>query len=240
MRCLSLIDDSMGSVFGKQSVLEPPFQLLHQHTPTGTSTANIAYEIRRYGVRYAAETTYSDGGDQGSPFRALARYIGVFGNAQNDGGESMAMTAPVVIQNSKQGGDTVEGTKMAMTAPVVIATPKSDDNQKIMKFILPAEYDELCKIPKPTNPQVRIVELKPSVGVVHQYSGQRDDAHNRLVAKQVADTLVKDGVEGVTEENILQNFEYWGYNPPLTLPWFRRNEIWVELSEGQVKNLITK
>lgn len=230
----------MGTVFGKQSVLEPPFQLLHQYSPTRTSTTNIAYEIRRYGVRYAAETTYNTGVDQGSPFGALARYIGVFGNAQNDGGESMAMTAPVVIQNSKQCDDMVKGTKMAMTAPVVIATPKTNDNQKIMKFILPAEYDELSKIPKPTNPQVRIVELKPSVGVVHKYSGRRDDTHNRLVAKQLADTLMNDGVKGVTEENVLQNFEYWGYNPPITLPWFRRNEIWVELSEEQIKELMKK
>ena len=35
-------------------------------------------------------------------------------------------------------------------------------------------------------------------------------------------------------------YEFWGYNPPFTLPMFRRNEIWIQLDTDQVDYLINK
>lgn len=238
----------MGSVFGKQTVAEPSFQVLLDRTISTTNPATVAYEIRKYGERFAAEVSYTDdeGGNQKSPFTALARYIGVFGTAENDGVRSMAMTAPVVIQDNNGNADVkVVGTKMAMTAPVVISDGKrkgtDDENRrKIMKFMLPAEYDERSKIPEPTNSQVNIVRIPPSVGAVHQFNGRIDESNNRHLAKRLAGMLMKDGVAGITEEYAVDNFEYWGYNPPFTLPWFRRNEVWVELSQEQVDGLMDK
>jgi len=236
----------MGSVFGKESVLEPPFRILLDRTSTP-----VAYEIRKYGERFAAEVAYTDGSTK-SPFGALARYIGVFGTADNDGAQPMAMTAPVVIQNQKRtttdstkidGG----GTKMAMTAPVVISSDSGKrqnnadgEHQKIMKFMLPAEYDTLSKIPTPKNPEVSITKLPPSVGAVHRYNGRANDVGNRVLAKALGDALVEDGVSGITEDYVMNNYEYWGYNPPFTIPWFRRNEVWVELSQDQVDELMNK
>jgi len=238
----------MGAVFGKQSVAEPPFQILLDRTSANpnAAAAAVAYEIRKYGERFAAEVSYTDG-DQKSPFSALARYIGVFGTADNDGAQSMAMTAPVILQenqdsttdNSVADGAGSGGTKMSMTAPVVI-TSDNEQNQKIMKFMLPAEYDSRSKIPTPNNSAVSITQLPPSVGAVHRYSGRLNEVHNRVLAKALGDALVEDGLSGVTEEYVMGNFEYWGYNPPFTLPWFRRNEIWVELSQEQVDELINK
>mmetsp|Transcript_29242 Transcript_29242/g.62650 ORF Transcript_29242/g.62650 Transcript_29242/m.62650 type:complete len:152 (-) Transcript_29242:599-1054(-) len=133
----------MGSVFGKETVLEPAFKtLLERPLPAQTS-----YQIREYGTRFVAEVDYA-GGDKntGSPFRALAKYIGVFGEAQNEGTESMAMTAPVAMER--------KGTPMAMTAPV--AMEKNADSSaggKRMKFFLPAEYDSLEKNPQADQPR---------------------------------------------------------------------------------------
>jgi SOUL heme-binding protein len=81
------------------------------------------------------------------------------------------MTAPVAIEKGKP-------TAMAMTAPVVNEAKKdkeqssggSSSNEKVektmkMQFVLPAEYDSLSKIPRPTNPHVTIHEVPPVVGL---------------------------------------------------------------------------
>mmetsp|Transcript_20717 Transcript_20717/g.24702 ORF Transcript_20717/g.24702 Transcript_20717/m.24702 type:complete len:224 (-) Transcript_20717:281-952(-) len=214
----------MGAVIGKESAAEPPFRILLDRTSTP-----VAYEIRKYGERFAAETAYTDA-SANSPFRALARYIGVFGAAENDGAQPMAMTAPVVLQNKKR--ITTDSTAFDGIA--------DGEHQKIMKFMLPAEYDTLTKIPTPSNSAVSITKLPPSVGAVHRYSGKANDVGNRVLAKALGDALVEDGVSGITEDYVMNNFEYWGYNPPFTLPWFRRNEVWVELSQEQVDELTNK
>jgi hypothetical protein len=211
----------MGSVFGKQTVLEPAFDILLDRV-----RATTTYEIREYGERFAAEVSYSDG--EGSPFMVLAKYIGVFGSPENEGSESISMTAPVVIQG---------GTKIAMTAPVVT---EGDDNDKVMKFMLPVEYDDLSKIPKPNNPQVHISQIPAQVGAVHRFHGSFEDIHNREMALKLAKQLMDDGVEGITEDYVLQCFQSFGYNAPFTIPYFRRNEVWVELSVDQVDQLLNK
>lgn len=213
----------MGSVFGKETVLEPAFKtLLERPLPAQTS-----YQIREYGTRFVAEVDYA-GGDKntGSPFRALAKYIGVFGEAQNEGTESMAMTAPVAMER--------KGTPMAMTAPV--AMEKNADSSaggKRMKFFLPAEYDSLEKIPKPTNPAVKIAEIPPQMGVVHRYSGSLTEELHDEKARALSAQLREDGLE-VTDEQALERYQFWGYNPPFTIPMFRRNEVWLELTAEEV------
>ena len=207
-------------VFGKTNVEEPAFKLLFQNTK------GFSYEIRQYGQRFAAETAMST---ENGAFNALARYIGVFGEAENEGSQSMAMTAPVVKES--QGG-----TAMAMTAPVV----KSESAQggEFMQFMLPAEYDSLDKIPKPTNPNVHIKVIPPAVGAIHRFSGSFSDDVARGKVTQLAMQLRQDGLDDVTEEFALNNFLWYGYNPPFTLPPFRRNEVWVPLTESQVETLI--
>mmetsp|Transcript_10315 Transcript_10315/g.22972 ORF Transcript_10315/g.22972 Transcript_10315/m.22972 type:complete len:278 (+) Transcript_10315:118-951(+) len=225
----------MGSVFGKETVKEPPFDILLQRKNVKTS-----YEMRKYGERFAASVTYADNGDTGSPFGILASYIGVFGTAKNEGSTSMAMTAPVVMEqenNSKK-----EPESIAMTAPVVMENSVGDDggNMKKMMFMLPEEYDDMSKIPKPTNPAVHIEEIPSEVGVVHRYSGKYTAESNREVAKELGAQLMSDGVEGITEEYASDHFQFWGYNPPFTIPAFRRNEVWLKLNDEQVNYLKEK
>lgn len=189
-----------------------------------------------------AEVGYSDPNNINSPFGTLARYIGVFGNPQNEGSEVMdtkggtpiAMTAPVVIDKKSQ------GTPIAMTAPVVMENSNDAKGDKRMKFFLPAEYDDLSKIPKPTNPAVKIVEVPPAVGAVHRYNGSFSDKINEQKALELAAQLREDGVTRLDDEYTKQNFEFWGFNPPFTLPMFRRNEVWLELTPEEVDMLQQK
>eukprot|EP00594_Rhizosolenia_setigera_P008523 CAMPEP_0178962972 /NCGR_PEP_ID=MMETSP0789-20121207/14716_1 /TAXON_ID=3005 /ORGANISM="Rhizosolenia setigera, Strain CCMP 1694" /LENGTH=239 /DNA_ID=CAMNT_0020647291 /DNA_START=47 /DNA_END=766 /DNA_ORIENTATION=+ len=232
----------MGMVLGKIDVKEPSFKILH----STTKNIETPYDIREYGTRFAIETLYdaSDPDKHDNPFRALAKYIGVFGEPENMGNESISMTAPVVMSDSHE--NKKEGTKIAMTAPVVMGNSdgsKDDKKMKKMQFILPEEYDNMSKIPKPTNPSVTVKELNPEVGAVHVFSGRYTDESNKKKALALGKQLRKDGLmeEGaapLTEEYILENFQFFGYNPPFTIPALRRNEVFIPLTQSHVDQLI--
>ena len=218
------VTSTMGTVFGRESVAEPAFDVILERANAPVQTS---YQVRKYGERFAAEASYS-GNDDNSPFRLLAGYIGVFGNPQNEAAQSIDMTAPVMMH---KGG----GTSIAMTAPVMKSA--NEKGEKTMEFVLPAEYDSMSKIPKPTNPNVHIKEIPPQVGAVHRYSGTYDDERNEKMALQLAAQLRKDGVE-ITDEEAASKYQFWGYNPPFCLPPFRRNEVWIELTSEQADRLV--
>ena len=223
----------MGSVFGRESVEEPSYTVVLERTSVPTP-----YEIRKYGERIAIETEYGGDKEDGSPFMALAGYIGVMGKPQNEGQESIAMTAPVVIegdQPSNKKDESGKGEAIAMTAPVVKS--ESSDGKKTMQFMLPASFDSVDKAPKPINPSVRVKAVPAAMGVVHRYNGGYSDERNREIAATVAKQLTEDGVS-MTEDEIMNKYQFWGYNPPFTIPYFRRNEVWVPLSKADVDRLV--
>jgi hypothetical protein len=211
----------MGTVFGRVGVEEPVYQVLLAHTGKLSS-----YEIRKYGQRFAAETAYPTGNnDDGSPFMILAKYIGVFGDPANEGDEKISMTAPV----TRQGG----GEAIAMTAPVVRS---EDSGTKKMQFMLPAKYDDISKIPKPTDPRVTITEIPASVGAVHRFNGSFEEQRCQKMISNLVQQLREDGVD-VTEVE-LSGVYHMGYNPPWTIPYFKRNEVWIPLTQAQVDHLL--
>ena len=220
----------MGMIFGKIDVAEPAYQTLLSRTG-----CSLPYDIRSYSKRFAIETEWTSSGtsnkEMDSPFFALAKYIGVIGEPQNQGSTSISMTAPVVMANSK-------GKKIAMTAPVVMEGSDTTRTKR-MQFILPAEYDDIKKIPKPTNPAVTVKEVKPAVGAVHKFTGSFNEKRYSEKAKALASQLREDGINrNMSDEEVLDRFQFWGYNPPFTIPFLRRNEIWIELSESDVQDLM--
>mmetsp|Transcript_15378 Transcript_15378/g.23389 ORF Transcript_15378/g.23389 Transcript_15378/m.23389 type:complete len:242 (-) Transcript_15378:223-948(-) len=234
----------MGSVFGRESVKEPPHDVVLQRG----KDCQTSYELRHYSKRYAASVEYSS--SQNNAFRDLARYIGVFGTPENQGTTSIAMTAPVVMEQSNNNSDTTTTTKpesIAMTAPVVMEEHSHNNNnnnsgekKNKMMFMLPEEYNDRSKIPKPTNPAVTIDEIPSEWGVVHRYNGNFNTKINRGVATRFGEQLMADEIPGMTQEHVLDHFQFWGYNPPFTIPYFKRNEIWVKLNEEQVSYLKEK
>ena len=269
----------MGMVFGIQREEEPAYAVVLDRNEVHRKRAGaVPYEIRRYGTRYAVEAAFDDpaaaGGDGGanankkksggreddgtrSPFLKLAGYIGVLSEAQNEGKETIAMTAPVAMQGGSGGGGEDQrsqkkdknttkkkGEKIAMTAPVAMhregdtseAGAAAAAGRRKMRFFLPSQYDALAKIPAPTDPGVTIRTVPPAVGAVHRYSGTFSEGTARGRARALVETLLKDGAE-VDIDLALNGYQFWGYNPPFTIPALRRNEVWVELSEEQVETL---
>jgi len=228
-RAIAIVS-TMGSVFGIESVEEPPFTVVLERSINVDTT----YQIRQYGKRMAVETIENRGANDSSAFSKLAKYIGVFGSPENEAQESIAMTAPVAMDKK------VGGTKIAMTAPVVMDKKEGESNNKsgIMQFMLPAKYDSMEKVPKPTDPDVHVKELPPVIGVAHRYSGSFDSKLCADNAVKLHSQLQKDGLTMLSEEHVLSNYQFWGYNPPFCLPMFRRNEVWIPLTQAEADQLV--
>jgi len=108
---LASLTTTMGMVMGKINEEMPAFTVLHKA---------VSYEVRKYGPSVVAECSYDwEASDGGSPFGVLARYIGVFGTAQNEqkgASVPILMTAPVLVTPPAS-------QKIAMTASPVLVTP---------------------------------------------------------------------------------------------------------------------
>lgn len=214
--CPPRIHFSMGTVLGKIAVETPKYDV----TSKGED-----YEIREYPAQLAAQVTYDtttmkrDGG-----FMILAAYIGAVGtpaNIKGESGEKIAMTAPVITQETRQG----EPEKIAMTAPVVTQESEAGSEKEgkknlvTMQFILPAEYTSVDSTPKPTDSRVIVKEIPARKYGVTTFKGIADDSlvEKKLVGLRTA--LEKAGFTS-TGQHLLAR-----YNPPWTPGFLRTNEV---------------
>jgi hypothetical protein len=171
-------------------------------------------EIRRYEPVVVAETqveaSYEAAPSQG--FRRLAGYI--FGG--NRSRESIAMTAPVV----QGGGATREGESIAMTAPVVQA---SRGGAQTMSFVMPPGRT-LDSLPVPNDPRVVLREQPARDVAVLRYAGATNREVVEARSAELLAELARSGIAARSEPVSAR------YDPPSTLPFLRRNEVWVELA----------
>jgi hypothetical protein len=187
-------------------VEQPPYEVL-------VTVGSI--EIRQYGPRLAAETEMGPGmgieAEQEAAFMTLAAFI--FG--QNRQGPAVAMTAPVSVEQVTA--------PIAMTAPVAM---EPGEGGRIMRFFMPAEYT-LETLPRPGDSRVRIVTVPAQTLAVLRFSGEMEDEH---VAERKAELL-----GGLAESNWDPVGEpgFFGYDPPMTPPEQRRNEVFVEVDAAQ-------
>jgi hypothetical protein len=168
------------------------------------------YEVRRYQPYIVAEIEVNDDFRRAgnSAFRVLAGYI--FGD--NEPQQEMAMTAPV---------ESRKGVRMNMTAPVT-SQARNGDGPYTYAFVMERKYT-MDTLPKPDNPDVRLVQRPERVMAVHRYSGSWSENRYREHEKLLLDALAVDRVE-TTGSPVFAR-----YNAPFT-PWFlRRNEIMVEI-----------
>jgi hypothetical protein len=168
------------------------------------------YEIRRYQPYIVAEVDvdadFKRAGN--SAFRVLAGYI--FGD--NEPQQKMQMTAPV---------ESREGVRMNMTAPVT-SQPSGGDGPFTYAFVMERQYT-METLPKPNNPDIRLVRRPARVMAVHRYSGGWSEARYEEHERILLDALAIDRV-ATTGTPVFAR-----YNAPFT-PWFmRRNEVMIEV-----------
>lgn len=168
-------------------------------------------ELRAYAPRLAAETVVSGSAEaaRGEGFRRLAGYI--FGG--NAGGSRIAMTAPVAQ------ADAGAGQRIEMTAPVAQAPTGAGWS---IRFYLPAD---IADPPAPRDARVRIVTVPGETMAVLRFSGVASDG---AIAAQRARLLglLAPGAWAPSGPPVT-----WFYDPPWTLPPFRRNEVAVPVAQ---------
>jgi hypothetical protein len=144
-----------------------------------------------------------------SGFRQLAGYI--FGG--NTTKSSIKMTVPVM--------DTTKASEsIVMTAPVMDTL--SSTGKHIIAFTMPSSYT-LENLPKPDNANIHLRLVDRSRKAVLRYSwyATRDRVEEKK--KILADILSRDGI---TMSGTIISAQY---NPPLSFPPLRRNELMVDI-----------
>lgn len=163
--------------------------------------AEPPFELRDYCELVVAKTPMTDG--SGAAFGRLFDYI----SGENSGARDIAMTAPVLDTES------AEGARIAMTAPVL----QDRYGTREMVFVLPDDMT-LQTAPVPTNPRVSLATIPPRRVAVVRYSGFLSRRAPTEEAR-LRDWLASKGLTPTGPAEIA------GYNPPWTLPPFRRNEV---------------
>jgi len=186
-------------------------------------TTDAQFEVRHYAPILIAETIVEGDMDAASSkgFRLIADFI--FGNnlsSDSDKKAKIAMTAPVTVEP--------QSSKIAMTAPVTVEPQAVEPSMKTTKtwrinFVMPSQYN-LATIPKPKNNAVTLREVPSKYFIVHKYSGF--NTVSRVQAK------TDEAVEWATKRSykIIGTPQLSRYDPPWTLPMFRRNEIMIEIA----------
>ena len=174
---------------------------------------NENFEIRQYSSKILAQVTvlgdFDDATSNG--FKVLADYI--FGNNLSlDGNTKIEMTAPVVLEPISE--------VIKMTAPILA---EGENKKWVVSFVMPKEYS-LDTLPKPNNKDISISSIPPQKYAVVVFSGlvresNYDEQINLLNYYVVNKNLVTVGKVQIAR-----------YNPPWTLPFFRRNELMIRVN----------
>ena len=195
------------------AIEEPAFKVISK---TGS------FEVRQYAPMLVAETTVEGDMDEASNkgFRKIADYI--FGNnqsAQSGNAAKIAMTAPVTLEPQSE--------KIAMTAPVTLSATGQEpgmaaSNKWRVHFVMPSQYT-LSNIPQPKNPDVKLREIPGKLFAVNSYSGFNTQARVQSKTDELSAWVLTQKMKALSSPQLSR------YDPPWTLPMFRRNEIMIEV-----------
>ena len=107
-----------------------------------------------------------------------------------------------------------------MTTPV---TQMEKKGNMTMQFYLPSRFNEE-NIPRPSNPDVKILNIKGGYYAAIIYSGRTSDK-NFIKHKSILENELKKDDTSILSPPIKAT-----YNGPFTLPMSRRNEVMFEIN----------
>ena len=178
------------------------------------ATHSVLYEngniqIRQYDALLIAQTEvtgdYKESGN--TAFKRLAGYI--FGDNQSQ--QKIDMTVPVVEANQNE--------KIAMTVPVY---QQAEADKWTMTFVLPSQYT-LDTIPEPLDETIDIKQIPPRKVATIRYTGYIRPQKIRTKATELQTWLDENGYKAIAAPYSA------AYDPPWTIPFFRRNEVHIEI-----------
>ena len=173
-------------------------------------------EVREYGDYYQAYVSYEDGKYENQAFRKLFNFIsGENSISGTTDSESLDMTAPVKL-------DMTAPVKLDMTAPVKLdmTAPVKDYDFNGMAFVMPSDFDPSII---PNDSQVEIQRVEGQKLAVIRYSGFMGSRKMKEKYSELIEVLDSNNIE------YGDGAVYAAYNGPYTLPFLRRNEVWVQI-----------
>jgi len=171
------------------------------------------FEVRQYAPYFVAEVVVpgpvSEAGNQG--FSLLGGYI--FG--KNKGERKLEMTAPV----TQTALPPAPPAKLEMTAPV---TQSATPGGFLVQFVMPKGYT-LATLPEPLDARVKLREVPSNKVAVIRFSGSWSQSTYAEQLQKLRSALSAAGMATAGEPVSSR------YNSPFSLPFLRRNEIWLNL-----------
>ena len=117
-------------------------------------------------------------------------------------------------------GNNDKNEEIKMTTPV---TQMQKKGNMTMQFYLPSKFNKE-NIPSPSNPDVKILNIKGGYYAVIRYSGRASDK-NFIKHKSILENELKKDDMSILSPPIKAT-----YNGPFTLPMNRRNEVMFEIN----------
>ena len=203
---------------GLLSLAVPGERAMSYEEPPYTVVATEGdFETRQYQPYRVSETVIKGARDADAAssegFKRLFKYI----TGANSSQAKISMTVPV-----SQGASEGASQKIAMTTPVQ-QSPAADGWR--VSFMLPSEFT-LETAPVPTDSRVYVREVPGRLMVALKFSGRWTESnyteHEQELAQHVA-------AAGLTATGAVERA---AYNAPFSIPWFRRNEVMVEIENA--------
>ena len=174
------------------------------------------FEVRQYAPYLVAEVVVpgpaSEAGNQG--FNLLGGYI--FG--KNKGERKLEMTAPVT-QTPLPAPTPAPPIKLEMTAPVTQAVTEGGF---LVQFVMPKGYT-LATLPEPLDERVKLREVPGKRVAAIRFSGSWSQSTYEAQLQTLRNALTAAGL--ATQGEPISS----RYNSPFSLPFLRRNEVWLNL-----------
>ncbi|UJR18358.1 hypothetical protein I4U23_005261 [Adineta vaga] len=186
-------------MFGGISVETPPYDVIAKKD---------TYEIRRYHKQFLAQNTYE--------------------LPPNTGFTSKSTTGFFPLFNFISGNNNTQ-TKISMTAPVIIQQTENDNViKRTMSFIMsPSTFKSLDQVPTANDGNIHLVEVSNSRNMACiTFNMSMSTEKIAAKEKELREAAHCDGIElSSNRKDVL----YFGYNPPYTIPYFRKNEICIPI-----------
>ena len=181
-------------------------------------------EVRQYESYYQAYVSYENGEYENQAFRKLFNFISGENTVSSSGdSESIDMTAPVKLDMTAPVKlDMTAPVKLDMTAPVKLdmTAPVKDYGFDGMAFVMPSDFNENIL---PNDSKVEIQKVEGQKLAVIRYSGFMSES--KMNKKYLELIAVLDQNSIAYEKGAV----FAAYNGPYTLPFLRRNEVWVQI-----------
>jgi len=199
-------------------------------TPYELERRADGFEVRRYPALVRAETevyeaTWRDALREG--FRRLASYI--FGQnrallgmaAIPTAGEGVAVTVTPPLSTPGTRGE-----KIAMTTPVMSSATETRSAAEVspftVSFVMPSERS-VGSLPAPVDERVMLRDVPARRVAAMRYAGRAGVERTLRKGRELLARVAAEGLRPVGEPL------FAAYDPPWTLPFLRRNEVWVEV-----------